>query len=545
MQRNRKMTLNEEFALMRKMFHSMGITEVLKENKIRLNESLGGPIGPSVLDGLTPGSSVAIIGKTVLPEIETAILMSAKNSDLIMTQLGKKVGDNLTFDDIINSGLMGATKREVAQSIVQELGEGGVTLMKNLGDIMGGANSSSLKNQIAELSTEPQRKVQSKLQQIQKQIDVPDEVQKKANLETISDLLPGLRKVVDDEISLTAPQKKAINELFDSLEAQANAYKSKINDLIKFDEATQRVVNNTLSEIENGNFSPIRNVIDADPNIPYKVTDGEMTIIKNAIDQFSDGQVDAVLKEIGEPALKGNNPGSRGSGYLTSGGMDPEKLERTMKGIQIIVGGIFKLPAVIIENILPNLSKGQKRTLLALIWIGLLAWGVYALYQWLESGKAKEAAEDLITPDSKDEDCVENLPGYNGLDSEKKKFVISHYGCAETKNNTTNPVKSFGVDENTECLVAVRQDGTSEKWKVTAGGAGEPCGGNNVIPPPNNSCTCTQDDLEKAVQATGAEYEDASFNSTTCTLTYTITKLNNKEVPNPEPTSISCSDIGK
>ncbi len=82
MQRNRKMTLNEEFALMRKMFHKMGVTEVLKENKIRLNESLGGP-PPTVLDGLTPGSSVAIIGKTVLPEIESAILMSAKNSDLI------------------------------------------------------------------------------------------------------------------------------------------------------------------------------------------------------------------------------------------------------------------------------------------------------------------------------------------------------------------------------------------------------------------------------------------------------------------------------
>ena len=150
MQRNRKMTLNEEFALMRKMFHSMGITEVLKENKIRLNESLGSGL-PSVLDGFTPGSSVAIIGKTVLPEIENAILMSAKNSDLIMTQLGKKVGDNLTFDDIISSGLMGTTKREVAQNIVEELGESGVTLMKNLGDIVGGANSSSLKNQIAKI----------------------------------------------------------------------------------------------------------------------------------------------------------------------------------------------------------------------------------------------------------------------------------------------------------------------------------------------------------------------------------------------------------
>ena len=77
--------------------------------------------------------------------------MSAKNSDLIMTQLGKKVGDNLTFDDIISSGLMGTTKREVAQNIVEDLGESGVTLMKNLGDIVGGANSSSLKNQIAKI----------------------------------------------------------------------------------------------------------------------------------------------------------------------------------------------------------------------------------------------------------------------------------------------------------------------------------------------------------------------------------------------------------
>jgi hypothetical protein len=268
MQRNRKMTLNEEFALMRKMFHSMGITEVLKENKIRLNESLGGPTLPSVLDGLTPGSSVAIIGKTVLPEIENAILMSAKNSDLIMTQLGKKVGDNLTFDDIISSGLMGTTKREVAQNIVEELGESGVTLMKNLGDIVGGANSSSLKNQIAELSTEPQRKVQSELQKIQKQIDVPDQATKAANLETVADLLPGLRNAVDGDISLTATQKTAINELFDSLEAQANAYKTKSSDVFGLDPAIQK----TIDEIQNGNFSSIRNVIDANPNIPNKVT---------------------------------------------------------------------------------------------------------------------------------------------------------------------------------------------------------------------------------------------------------------------------------
>ena len=540
MQRNRKMTLNEEFALMRKMFHSMGITEVLKENKIRLNESLGSGL-PSVLDGFTPGSSVAIIGKTVLPEIENAILMSAKNSDLIMTQLGKKVGDNLTFDDIISSGLMGTTKREVAQNIVEELGESGVTLMKNLGDIVGGANSSSLKNQIAELSTEPQRKVQSELQKIQKQIDVPDQATKAANLETVADLLPGLRNTVDGDISLTATQKTAINELFDSLEAQANAYKTNVNDV--FDDATKRVVDTTLSEIENGNFSPIKNLIDSDPNIPNKVTEGEMTIIKNAIDQFSDEEVDAFLKEIGGPALKGEKPTSSGSGYLTSGGLDPEKLERTMMGIEKIVGGIFRLPAVIIEKIIPNLSKGQKRTLVSLIWIGLVAWGVYSLYQWLNSGAAKEAAEDLITPDSEDEDCVENLPGYNGLDSEKKKFVISYYGCRETKNNTTNPVKSFGVDENTECLVAVRQDGTSEKWKVTAGGGGEPCGGNNVTPPPNNSCTCTQNDLENAVTDQGITFKDASFNPTTCTLTFTPTKIDNEEVKDPQPTSIKCSDL--
>ena len=520
MQRNRKMTLNEEFALMRKMFHSMGITEVLKENKIRLNESLGSGL-PSVLDGFTPGSSVAIIGKTVLPEIENAILMSAKNSDLIMTQLGKKVGDNLTFDDIISSGLMGTTKREVAQNIVEDLGESGVTLMKNLGDIVGGANSSSLKNQIAELSTEPQRKVQSELQKIQKQIDVPDQATKAANLETVADLLPGLRNTVDGDISLTATQKTAINELFDSLEAQANAYKTNVNDV--FDDATKRFVDSTLSEIQNGNFSSIRNVIDANPNIPNKVTDGEMTIIKNAIDQFSDDQVDAVLKEIGGPALKGEQPTSSGSGYLTMGGMDPEKIRRSMEGLQEIVGGIFRLPAVIIEKIIPNLSKGQKRTLVSLIWIGLIAWGAYSLYQWLNSGAAKEAAEDLITPDSEDEDCVENLPGYNGLDSEKKKFVISYYGCRETTNNTTNPVKSFGVDENTKCLVAVRQDGTSEKWKVTAGGGGVPCGGNNVTPPPNNSCKCTLSTMQASLTADGINYSDEAFDTTSCTGTYTET----------------------
>ena len=538
MQRNRKMTLNEEFALMRKMFHSMGITEVLKENKIRLNESLGSGL-PSVLDGFTPGSSVAIIGKTVLPEIENAILMSAKNSDLIMTQLGKKVGDNLTFDDIISSGLMGTTKREVAQNIVEDLGESGVTLMKNLGDIVGGANSSSLKNQIAELSTEPQRKVQSELQKIQKQIDVPDQATKAANLETVADLLPGLRNTVDGDISLTATQKTAINELFDSLEAQANAYKTNVNDV--FDDATKRFVDTTLSEIENGNFSPIKNVIDADPNIPNKLTEGEMTIIKSAIDQFSDEEVDAFLKEIGSPALKGEKPTSSGSGYLTMGGLDPDKIRRTMQGVQEIVGGIARTLAVLIEKIIPKLNRDQKRGAMTLILIALVAWGVYSFFQWVDSGGAKEAAEDLITPDSKDEDCVENLPGYNGLDSEKKKFVISYYGCRETKNNTTNPVKSFGVDENTECLVAVRQDGTSEKWKVTAGGAGEPCGGNNVTPPPNNSCKCTLQTMTDELDDAGIVYSNASFDTTSCTGSYVETVEQNDGTTSELTQSYTCN----
>ena len=538
MQRNRKMTLNEEFALMRKMFHSMGITEVLKENKIRLNESLGSGL-PSVLDGFTPGSSVAIIGKTVLPEIENAILMSAKNSDLIMTQLGKKVGDNLTFDDIISSGLMGTTKREVAQNIVEDLGESGVTLMKNLGDIVGGANSSSLKNQIAELSTEPQRKVQSELQKIQKQIDVPDQATKAANLETVADLLPGLRNTVDGDISLTATQKTAINELFDSLEAQANAYKTNVNDV--FDDATKRFVDTTLSEIENGNFSPIKNVIDADPNIPNKLTEGEMTIIKSAIDQFSDEEVDAFLKEIGSPALKGEKPTSSGSGYLTMGGLDPDKIRRTMQGVQEIVGGIARTLAVLIEKIIPKLNRDQKRGAMTLILIALVAWGGYSFFQWVDSGGAKEAAEDLITPDSKDEDCVENLPGYNGLDSEKKKFVISYYGCRETKNNTTNPVKSFGVDENTECLVAVRQDGTSEKWKVTAGGAGEPCGGNNVTPPPNNSCKCTLQTMTDELDDAGIVYSNASFDTTSCTGSYVETVEQNDGTTSELTQSYTCN----
>lgn len=521
MQRNRKMTLNEEFALMRKMFHKMGVTEVLKENKIRLYESLGGPT-PTVFDGFTPGSSVAIIGKTVLPEIESAILMSAKNSDLIMTSLGKRVGDNLTFDDIVNSGIMGATKKEVAQNIVTQLGEGGVTLMKNLGDILGGANSTSLKNQIAELSNEPQRQVQSKLQNIQKQIDVPDQATKAANLETVADLLPGLRNAVDSDISLTATQKTAINELFDSLEAQANAYKTKSSDVFELDPAIQK----TINELQEGNYSSIRNVMNSDPDVTLKLSDGEITSLKNAVDNMSDEEINKVFDDLVVPVLKNEKPKpSSGGGYLYSGLPVPPdvKIERVFAAIHKFIAGVFGIIPTVLNSTLGKLKPGTRTVI---VWILVVAAALYLGYQaynYFVDGGFKRDVKDTITADSKDEDCVEAIIGYNDLNSDQQKFAVVKYGCKETKNNTTNPVKSFGVDPDTECLIAVRQDNTSEKWKVTAGGAGEPCGGNNVIPPPNNSCKCTLQTMTKELDDSGIVYSNPTFDTTSCTGSYVET----------------------
>lgn len=521
MQRNRKMTLNEEFALMRKMFHRMGVTEVLKENKMRLNESLGGP-PVTVLDGLTPGSSVAIIGKTVLPEIESAILMSAKNSDLIMTSLGKRVGDNLTFDDIVNSGIMGATKREVAQSIVTQLGEGGVTLMKNLGDILGGANSTSLKNQIAELSTEPQKKVQSELQKIQKQIDVPDQATKAANLETVVDLLPGLRNAVDSDISLTATQKTAINELFDSLEAQANAYKTKSSDVFELDPAIQK----TINELQEGNYSSIRNVMNSDPDVTLKLSDGEITSLKNAVDNMSDEEINKVFDDLVVPVLKNEKPKpSSGGGYLYSGLPVPPdvKIEQFFKAVHKFIAGVFGIIPTVLNALLGNLKGGTRKVIVWILVIAAALYLGYEVYNYFADGRFNRDVKDTITADSKDEDCVEAIIGYNDLNSDQQKFAVVKYGCKETKNNTTNPVKSFGVDPDTECLIAVRQDNTSEKWKVTAGGAGEPCGGNNVTPPPNNSCKCTLQTMKKELDDSGIVYSNAAFDTTSCTGSYVET----------------------
>ena len=520
MQRNRKMTLNEEFALMRKMFHKMGVTEVLKENKIRLNESLGSGL-PSVLDGLTPGSSVALIGKTVLPEIENAILMSAKNSDLIMTKLGKKVGDNLTFDDIISGGLMGTTKREVAQSIVEELGESGVTLMKNLGDILGGANVTSLKNQIAELSTEPQRQVQSKLQNIQKQIDVPDQAKKAANLETVADLLPGLRNAVDSDINLTATQKTAINELFDSLEAQANAYKTKSSDVFELDPAIQK----TINELQEGNYSSIRNVMNSNPDVKLKLSDGEITSLKNAVDEMSDEEINKVFDDLVVPILKNEKPNpSSGGGYLYSGIPIPpninEKTDQIITVIHKIIAGIFGIVPAILNGLLGALKGNTRKTIVWILVIAAVLYLGYEVYQYFANGGFKRDVKDTITADSKDEDCCEAIIGYNDLNSDQQKFVVVKYGCKDTKNNTTNGVASFGVDENTGCVIAVRKGGTSEKWTVSAGGVGEPCSGNNVTPPPNNSCKCTLATMQASLTADGINYSNEAFDTTSCTGTY-------------------------
>ena len=498
MQRNRKMTLNEEFALMRKMFHSMGITEVLKENKIRLNESLGSGL-PSVLDGLTPGSSVALIGKTVLPEIENAILMSAKNSDLIMTQLGKKVGDNLTFDDIISSGLMGTTKREVAQNIVEDLGESGVTLMKNLGDIVGGANSSSLKNQIAELSTEPQRKVQSELQKIQKQIDVPDQATKAANLETVADLLPGLRNTVDGDISLTATQKTAINELFDSLEAQANAYKTKLNtDIVTpTNEFSPTIFRETALE----------NFVDYPLLIKYinQFTDSQIQVTKNMLSDVTDDVAPEVLENVVNGIKRDTSitlysgPGQAISDFLDA---LPGRLKRWSKGNRSAPGGCLNvlLCLFIVIGAVMLLRKCSK---------------------W--DGRIKTPDWNPLN-DSDDMTCVKEVPGFDQLVGDEPTWAAQKYGCRRTKNDNSDQ-KVIGFARSSGYVLVKTKDECVVSYEVLEGGLqaneiSNTCGGNNVTPPPNNSCKCTLATMQATLDADGINYSNEAFDTTSCTGTY-------------------------
>jgi len=528
MQRNRKMTLNEEFALMRKMFHKMGVTEVLKENKIRLNESLGGPT-PTVFDGFTPGSSVAIIGKTVLPEIESAILMSAKNSEYIMQTLGKRVGDNLTFDDIVNSGLMGATKREVAQNIVTQLGEGGVTLMKNLGDILGGANSTSLKNQIAELSNEPQRQVQSKLQNIQKQIDVPDQATKAANLETVADLLPGLRNAVDSDISLTATQKTAINELFDSLEAQANAYKTKSSTNLVT--PTSELTPTTFRDLSLG-------VLSDSPTLSKymsEATDTQISIVKNMLTNVTDDAADEVLDNI-------------------VNGFKRDTSITLYSGPGKIISDIFEF----IPRYLKRWSgKGTSPAggCLQMIFVLFLVIGAIFILKKCSDWDGKVGIPDLNPfNDSDDMKCVKEVPGFGELIGDEQSWAAQKYGCKRTKNdNTDQKVIAFSREDG-KVLVKTK-DNCIISYEVIQGGLSETeisnsCSGNNEDEDPNpdpnpGKCTCTQSDLEKSITDSGVEFKDASFNSSNCTLTYTQTKIDGKELENPTETTISCEDIGK
>ena len=102
----KKLNLNEEISQINKLFGYMNMGSIIKE-------SIGGP-GKTILNALDSGSSVAkYVGTQVSKEIEDAIILAARNSDLITKSLGKQA---TTFTDLL-SLYPGFSKSEVALNV--------------------------------------------------------------------------------------------------------------------------------------------------------------------------------------------------------------------------------------------------------------------------------------------------------------------------------------------------------------------------------------------------------------------------------------------
>ena len=97
-----------------------------------LNESVGPP-DKLILGALDASSTglVKTLGTELATEIENSILTSVKNSELILNKMGKKIGDNVSFDDI--KKLYGqTTKSSAAEMVLKELGSEGSKVLDDL-----------------------------------------------------------------------------------------------------------------------------------------------------------------------------------------------------------------------------------------------------------------------------------------------------------------------------------------------------------------------------------------------------------------------------
>ena len=247
----KKLNLNEEISQINKLFGYMNMGSIIKE-------SIGGP-GKTILNALDSGSSVAkYVGTQVAKEIEDAIVLASRNSDLITKSLGKQV---TTFVDLL-SLYPGFSKSEVALNVASVMEkENAKNLMFSLSEKLGLINLNNLKINITKLIAPELQSLKTSLSGLElgslKQLSDP--ITADAAVELLPATITKIKEIINgiSDSSIPATTKQSLLDTLDGIEFQMNT--RVISGEIENSEQT--AINKNLvddSYVSSINVSPLR-----------------------------------------------------------------------------------------------------------------------------------------------------------------------------------------------------------------------------------------------------------------------------------------------
>lgn len=192
-----------------------------------LNESVG-PGDKLILGALDASSTglVKTLGTELATQIENSILTSVKNSELILNKMGKKIGDNVSFDDI--KTLYGqTTKSSAAEMVLKELGsEGSKVLDDLLLNKINPKNLTALGSYVKQLDKTNQQALKTSLQDLQTQFSksIDDEATFETACEVMEATIPKLKEQLKT-IEMDQTLKVDLERVLDSFQTQINTHK--------------------------------------------------------------------------------------------------------------------------------------------------------------------------------------------------------------------------------------------------------------------------------------------------------------------------------
>jgi len=192
--------------------------------------------------------------------------------------------------------------------------------------------------------------------------------------------------------------------------------------------------------------------------------------IESMVDDMSEEELKNAARNIDEAI---NNGPRYKSGYLSSG-PNPEALARMLETIKVAIEktmGIVLAPGTGILKALASVPRGSTRTFMAIVLTGFGAYGLYRLFNWVfgdASDDLKKKANEIITPDTDEVNCVQSITNYNALTDDQKVYVSTRVG-QQCKNESISPKATTFANVNNELQIKY-DDGCVEKITVDTGG---------------------------------------------------------------------------